>query len=108
MSDPMRAVIFDLDGVLVDSYNAHFESWKRLAAEQGYAFSEDQFADAFGKSTGPIESAPGKLILVGCSHMFRKDYAFGSNMEFFMNCIDALAFGDDFIAARTGPVVPPK
>lgn len=26
-----EAVIFDMDGVLVDSYNAHFESWKKLA-----------------------------------------------------------------------------
>ena len=33
MPDTKRAVIFDMDGVLVDSYRAHFESWQALAAE---------------------------------------------------------------------------
>ena len=28
----LRAVIFDMDGVLVDSYRAHFESFRALAA----------------------------------------------------------------------------
>ena len=36
-------VLFDMDGVLVDSYAAHFESWRRLGAEVGFEMSESQF-----------------------------------------------------------------
>ena len=35
----VKAVIFDLDGVLVDTAIYHFQAWRRLAAELGYSFS---------------------------------------------------------------------
>ena len=35
----VRAVIFDLDGVLVDTAVYHFEAWHRLAEGLGYSFS---------------------------------------------------------------------
>lgn len=44
----IEAVIFDVDGVLVDSYAAHFESWKRLGRETGVTLTEEQFAESFG------------------------------------------------------------
>ncbi len=34
--------IFDLDGVLVDTAKYHYLAWQRLAAELGFAFSEEQ------------------------------------------------------------------
>lgn len=36
----MRACIFDLDGVLVDTAKYHFVAWKRLANDLGVAFTE--------------------------------------------------------------------
>lgn len=48
------AVIFDLDGVLVDSYQAHFESWSRLYGELGVPYSEDKFAADFGRTSRDI------------------------------------------------------
>ncbi len=48
MSD-LPAVIFDMDGVLVDSYEAHYESWARLAAERGFEFTKEQFLTTFGR-----------------------------------------------------------
>jgi kojibiose phosphorylase len=33
------AVIFDLDGVLTDTAEAHFQAWKRLADEEGIPFT---------------------------------------------------------------------
>jgi len=45
------AVIFDLDGVLVDSYRAHYESWRDVAAEEGIRISEEQFARTFGRTS---------------------------------------------------------
>ena len=47
-------VIFDLDGVLVDSYQAHYESWRRFAAEQEFAYSQQQFAATFGRTSREI------------------------------------------------------
>lgn len=35
----LRAVIFDLDGVLTDTAEYHFRAWKRLADEEGIPFS---------------------------------------------------------------------
>jgi beta-phosphoglucomutase len=35
----VRAVIFDLDGVLVDTAIYHFQAWHRLAEDLGYSFS---------------------------------------------------------------------
>lgn len=47
-------VIFDMDGVLVDSHAAHLESWKRLAAEIGRTVTEQQFRDTFGRTSRDI------------------------------------------------------
>lgn len=48
-------VIFDMDGVLVDSAAAHFESWQRLAQERGAApISEAQFKSTFGGRNSEI------------------------------------------------------
>ena len=47
-------VIFDMDGVLVDSYHAHFESWQRLYGELGIEYSEEQFAGDFGRTSRDI------------------------------------------------------
>ncbi len=41
-------VVFDLDGVLIDSGPLHFESWKRLAHRYGREFPEELFHETFG------------------------------------------------------------
>lgn len=43
-----RAVIFDADGVLVDSYRAHFEAWKTMGRELGEDLTEARFVSTFG------------------------------------------------------------
>ncbi len=45
-----RAVIFDMDGVLVDSYRAHLLAWQQMAAAHGLEITEAQFAAGFGKT----------------------------------------------------------
>lgn len=47
-------VIFDMDGVLVDSYQPHFESWRLLGREQGHEISEPEFAATFGRTSRDI------------------------------------------------------
>ena len=48
------AVIFDMDGVLVDSYRAHFVSWRRLGRLHGLEMTESQFAETFGRTSRDI------------------------------------------------------
>jgi beta-phosphoglucomutase len=51
---PSVAVIFDVDGVLVDSYQAHFASWRQLYSELGRDYTEDAFAADFGRTSRDI------------------------------------------------------
>ncbi len=48
------AIIFDMDGVLVDSYRPHLESWVRLAKENGLSLTEPEFASTFGRTSREI------------------------------------------------------
>jgi len=48
------AAVFDLDGVLVDSYAAHWWSWQRLAEETRVRFGEDDFAATFGQTSREV------------------------------------------------------
>lgn len=53
MSRPL-AVIFDVDGVLTDSYRPHFLSWRRMFAELGVEFTEETFRGTFGRTNRDI------------------------------------------------------
>lgn len=52
--DGTVGVIFDMDGVLVDSAGAHLESWRLLAAELGESIDESLFAQTFGRQNKDI------------------------------------------------------
>ena len=45
----MHGAIFDLDGTLVDSYDAHFEAWNRVSARHGVEVSADDYLRHFGR-----------------------------------------------------------
>lgn len=47
-------VIFDMDGVLVDSGPAHLQSWQLLAREMGRDLTAEQFAHSFGQRSSEI------------------------------------------------------
>jgi beta-phosphoglucomutase family hydrolase len=43
-----RALIFDLDGTLVDSMPLHYEAWREVCATKGLHFSEEEFYSLAG------------------------------------------------------------
>ena len=53
MSEP-RGVIFDMDGVLVNSYRAHLRSWQDTAERFGVHMSDEDFARSFGRTSREI------------------------------------------------------
>lgn len=50
----LQAVIWDLDGVIVDSSAQHRQSWQRLAAETDVTFTDEDFWASFGRSNAAI------------------------------------------------------
>ena len=47
-------VIFDMDGVLVDSAEPHFRSWQLLVEENGGSVTREQFSSTFGRQNDDI------------------------------------------------------
>ena len=43
-----QGIIWDLDGVIVDSAPFHFEAWREFAATKGKAFTKEDFRKIFG------------------------------------------------------------
>lgn len=54
MSTPIQAIIWDLDGVILDSADEHRRAWKRLAEDEGVVFTDDDFWATFGKRNNDI------------------------------------------------------
>src|SRR5262245_60151752 len=48
------AVIWDVDGTLVDTGEMHFAVWERMAAEMGRPFTRAYFAATFGRRNPEI------------------------------------------------------
>ena len=44
-----HAILFDIDGTLVDSNDAHVDAWRRAFASEGYVFSRSQIHAQIGK-----------------------------------------------------------
>ena len=53
-SGRVQAVIWDLDGVVIDSEEDHRRAWQRLARETGVKFSDEQFVATFGQRNDDI------------------------------------------------------
>jgi beta-phosphoglucomutase len=48
MTNHIQAVIWDLDGVILDSAEEHRLAWHRMAQDEGLAFTDEQFWASFG------------------------------------------------------------
>jgi len=60
-------VIFDMDGVLIDSAEPHFQSWHLLAQQEGASITRQHFQETFGRQNKDVipallgESAPERV-----------------------------------------------
>ena len=50
----LKAVLWDMDGVLIDSRQTHYESFKMTLSKYGWEVSETFFMDTFGKTNDQL------------------------------------------------------
>lgn len=70
MMNERSGVIFDMDGVLIDTYHAHFQSWQMMTATVGVTMTEAEFARTFGRTSreviaslwGPQRFTPDQIV----------------------------------------------
>ena len=51
---PIKAILWDLDGVIVDSFDGHYRAWQRVFAELGEPFTLEDFTRTFGMNNRNI------------------------------------------------------
>lgn len=54
MSKPEFGVIFDVDGVLIDSYSVHLRTWQICCERHGRECTEAQFVAGFGRTSREV------------------------------------------------------
>ena len=77
-----QAILFDIDGTLVDSNDAHILAWERAFAEAGYRFDRQTIHDQIGKGTDMLvptllpDSDEAEQTALGEAHgrIFQADY----------------------------------
>ena len=47
-----------------------------------------------------VEAQPGKLVLLGCSEMFRKNFLQAGNLDLFLNSVDAVTLNENLVHVR--------
>jgi HAD superfamily hydrolase (TIGR01509 family) len=47
-------IILDMDGTILDSYDAHYQAWNRILGEHGFHYTRDEIIAQFGKPTTTI------------------------------------------------------
>lgn len=54
MTQPTRAVLWDMDGTLIDSAEYHWLAWHETMAGEGYTLTHEEFAATFGQRNDTI------------------------------------------------------
>jgi beta-phosphoglucomutase len=54
MTAPPRAILWDMDGTLIDSAEYHFQSWLDALRPEGFTVTREQFLSTFGWKNDPI------------------------------------------------------
>ena len=85
---PVLAVIFDLDGTLIDSYDAHVESFRRALSRFGLTVEDEEIHRRFGKPAKQII----KEILPENQHRHIDDIVRCKRLEFIETSKDMQVF----------------
>jgi hypothetical protein len=51
-------------------------------------------------AASPVEAKPSKLLLLGCSELFRKNFLQRANLDLFLNSVDSVSLDENLIKVR--------
>jgi beta-phosphoglucomutase len=108
------AVLFDLDGVIIDSREHHLSAWHQLAREAALAHAPDYFTQTFGLRNDPIirglapDIADARLreLADRKEQLFRA--AARGNLDVLAGVRELLAFLDEHDVAKTVVTSAPR
>ena len=96
--------IFDMDGVLVNSNEAHLASWKKIASEDNVVFSDETFWKTFGMTSEYIVETYWPKANLSQSEIAqiveRKETAFRESIPEFVNPIEGAVEFVHYLAQR--------
>lgn len=61
----IEAVIFDFDGLILDTETAHFETWRDLYAEYGHTLTKQAWEGSIGGTSGSFNAFNNLMHLLG-------------------------------------------
>lgn len=95
-SFPLMAMI---SGQFPDAYaDGERPAWPKPQQQPGMPPMPDE--PDTEAAAGPVTAAPGKLVLMGCSQMFRKNFLQRANLDLFLNSVDAVTLDESLIKVR--------
>lgn len=95
---PLMAVV---EGQFPDAYEGKERpAWPKAAPQQMPGQPPMPEDDTPEEPAKPVEAKPGKLILLGCSEMFKKNFLQAGNLDLFLNSVDAVTLTEDLVNVR--------
>lgn len=93
---PLMAMI---QGQFPDAFaDSERPAWPKPQTQPGMPpMPEDDEEEAPAPEISP---APGKLILLGCSEMFKKNFLQAANLDLFLNSVDAVTLSENLVNVR--------
>ena len=97
-SYPLMAVV---EGQFPDAFDGKERpAWPKPEQQPGMPPMPDEADEAPEAPAEPVTAAPGKLVLLGCSQMFRKDFLQQGNLDLFLNSVDAVTLDENLVQVR--------
>ena len=77
-------------------------AWPAAPPQQQPGFPPQPQDDTPEPPAEAVTAAPGKLVLIGCSQMFRKNFLQqgGSNLDLFLNSVDGISLDENLLHVR--------
>lgn len=93
---PLMAVI---EGQFPDAFAGKDRpAWPKPEQQPGQPPMPDMGDDE--APAAPAAPQPGKLVLLGCSEMFRKNFLQAGNLDLFLNSVDAVTLNENLVHVR--------
>ncbi len=96
----IEAVIFDMDGLMIDTERIAQKAWQQVGAEWGYTFSDDVYLQAIGRT----KEGTGVLFKEAYGESFPFEEMYAQKQELLHDAVhygDALGQGVfDFVLRR--------